>query len=87
MNKCAKAVMIAGGICAVAELSFTLGKAWGLSALNMRWPNTYNELTEIMAKATEDPSIGVVQYHMSASARVRTVFLLNTTKLFAMGKK
>lgn len=80
MNKYAKAVMIAGGICAVAELSFTLGKAWGLSALNMRWPNTYNELTEIMAKATEDPS-------MSASARVRTVFLLNTTKLFAMGKK
>lgn len=29
MNKCAKAVMIAGGICAVAELSFTLGESVG----------------------------------------------------------
>ena len=79
MNKCTKAIMIAGGIYAVAELSFTFGKAWGLSALNIIWPDDYNELTKIMAKATKDQS-------MSVSDRVRMALLLGTTKFCAMVK-
>lgn len=77
MNKCAKAVMIAGGIYAVAELSFIFGKAWGLSTLNMKWPNAYNELTKMMAKVTEDPS-------RSAADRAHLILLLTATKLCAM---
>lgn len=77
MNKCAKAVMIAGGIYAVAELSYILGKAWGLSTLNMKWPNAYNELIKMMTKATEDPS-------MSAADRAHMILLLTATKIFAM---
>lgn len=77
MNKCAKAVVIAGGIYAVAELSFIFGKAWGLSTLNIKWPNAYNELTKIMAKATEDQS-------MSAADRARMMLLLTATKMCAM---